>query len=475
MAKTKNKSAFCDLGQGASADHAARIRTAIDVAGADICRAAYYAPGSIVPVVKSLKDYYSAYDRTKAKTDTLKRAFGAISPAWKNAPVYPLVLAYAADKETQSNLLQDFAGKKYVYKIPMCFESIAADALTFDRVLRFLKFLESDIGDVAHDILGHICKEERLKTILECRTDKWTLEATSQIVGITRERIRQVENRISRIFNVLSRQGSRILWLVSAALGGATIIGEDDFFGAINSATDEKTAKTIYHLLCIAVEGSECHSYNENLRIFIIGEGDNENMKKMVEQLPDGVMDVPRMEAIIKELSQKGNCSHELTKKTIESRYVRSGNFYFDKRLRLSDMCDYIMERYYPCGINPHNGSEIEKFKKHINNIFGEGKFSGGDRALEARIAGMGVLCDSGTYIHKKYVNIPDKLIAKIDRFIKSSPKPSITYSELFERFEEELINTSIDNKHYLHGILRAHLKNKYKFERSYISKSYKS
>jgi len=449
-----------------------KISAALATVGEEICRAAYLMPDIIKPILVSLKNYHIVHDIIKARVDKLNQAFKEISQAWEIAPVYPLVMAYTSDKEDQNALLRDFKDIEYIYKINVCFESISAKESAYDRVLQFLKFLKSDIHDLAKNIINCVYKTDQQRTVLECRANGLTLESTTQFIGTTRERIRQIENRGLRTFNRLPER-CKLLWFISAVLGGKLTIDENDFYNTLNIAPTDITAKIVFYLFCESFDESKYYFYNEELRVFILGENNSDNIQKAIDFLQDNMITIDKMQTIVKEICARENFSYELVKKIFESRYKLYGNMYFDKRLTISTMYDYIIEQFYPHGIKLYDDYEIEQFKNHVKNIFGDKKRFMSNRAIDARIAEIGVLCDRGTYIHKNFVNIPSEIIVEIHNFIKNSPRVSISYLELFEAFKEKLLMCSnVDNRYYLQGVLKLHLNGNYHFTRDYVSKS---
>ena len=449
-----------------------KISAAFETVGAEICRVAYSAPGVVISIMASLKDYYTAYDKIKVRVDQLNQALKKIAQAWEIAPVYPLVMAYTNDKEEQNALLRNFKDTEYIYKINECFESISAEEPDYDRVLRFLEFLQSDIHDVVNNIIETIYKNDTHKLVLESRANGLTLASTSQFTGTTREHIRQIEKKILRVFTA-SFDPCQILWLMSALLNGKIIIGEDDFYNILNIANTDITAKIVFYLLCGLADENKDYFYKEDLRVFIIGKNDSESIQKAIESLPDNLITIDKMQTIVEEICAKENFSYEVVKKIFECRYKLCGNVYFDKILTISNRYDYMMEQFYPHGLKLYNNHEIDQFKRHVKNIFGDKKRLTTKRAIEARIAEIGVLCDKGTYIHKNYVNIPHEMIMEIYNFIENSPRISISYLELFEIFKEKLLLCSnVDNRYYLQGVLKLYLNGKYHFTRDYVSKS---
>jgi len=82
----------------------------------------------------------------------------------------------------------------------------------------------------------------------------------------------------------------------------------------------------------------------------------------------------------------------EITKKIIEDNYGKTGDVYHRSRLTLVRIYEDILKKYYPNGIWVYNDEEIDEFRKHVKNDYGDIKLPENNRAIMARITYVSIL-----------------------------------------------------------------------------------
>jgi hypothetical protein len=155
----------------------------------------------------------------------------------------------------------------------------------------------------------------------------------------------------------------------------------------------------------------------------------------------------------------------------INNVYNKSGIVYHKGRLSLSNVYLYMLEYYYRNGLRIHDDEEFEIFSKKIQSVFGEIKLPNNKRAIVARIQDIGVTCDRGKYINPKEKYISDELISKIHQYITEKDRLVILTNSVFEDFKDELILEGIDNRYYLHGIIKEIFGDEFSYKKDYILK----
>jgi hypothetical protein len=304
-------------------------------------------------------------------------------------------------------------------------------------------------------------KDDRMRLIIHRRSAGKALESIGNEVGITRERVRQIEKKIFRNFSVWQNK-NRILF---------KIITEQKDESAILASTlmkyTNKYKNEFLYLLRNNVPTDV--TYDKQLDIFVIGEEDIvERVQIFVDELPD-VFSEYKITGYL-ELAMTCGLSGELIIKAINESYRKTGDTYHRTRLTRTSMYADILKRYYPNGMWIYNTDELQQFKERLMHEYGNIEFTS-NRAISARLGDVGVLCGRGRYCSKKQHYISDVLANKIYTYIVESDMPIFLTNTLFSVFENELRAENVSNKYYLQGILRALYGDEFIFRRDYISK----
>lgn len=142
---------------------------------------------------------------------------------------------------------------------------------------------------------------------------------------------------------------------------------------------------------------------------------------------------------------------------------------------KLADVKDYYaicIKKHFPDGINIHQTEDLKKLKKYASDTFGIEKYQKNDRSLTVFLTRNLVLCDKGKYICNDDVFIDEEILYDIKRYILSQNKNEFLYSEIYDEFEDRLLeNSSVTNKYYLHGVLKMYYKNEFCFTRDILKK----
>ena len=441
-----------------------RFIAAIDDLGVEICKVAYFTPEKVQSITLALDDYCTKYVTIRCREKVLLNLFKDINPKLTRSPLYPLVMAFSGIHEQREFILDCFHSTKYVWQIQNCFEMIAKDPKIYKSLLPFLDFLKYSSQSLFDDKMAGIFKKDNHQQILACRAQGGTLEDAAKILGVSREGARQIEKNVQYAFDRANRH-QRPIWLLCAELGGKLIIEEDVLFNEADCKS-----KILWYLLCNS--SSKYYTYNKDLRVFLLCDDASEAIQQAIDILPDHIS-IKDAEAILDNISNTVNFPIELVHRLFDKQFSQNGTFYAKKRISLTSMYNYVLRQFYPHGVKLFDELEIEQFKSYITKTFGDVKFPPTNRAIDARVANIAVLCNRGAYIHECYVNIPDKMIEKINDYINNSPRIAFSFLELFEIFKDELLLCSnISNRYFLQGVLKLKLGNKYRFNRDYISKS---
>lgn len=366
------------------------------------------------------------------------------------------------------------SGKKELLDI-LCYDNVTLETY-FKRninefkyeqspITRFAKACSFDIYEMISKFFEEVQKDERAYSIVTLRAKGHTLEQIGNTYSVTRERVRQIEKKIGQKFINWIRHNN-ILYKIVAESDGDNVLLPSDLCAYFENNTD------VALFLLKAYENElEAVNYNKGMNLFVIGEKEVfYKVQDFVDNLPEQ-FNVNRISEIIENGAVQNCLSEKLIYRAIENDFNRTGDMYHRSRLTLGKIYSDVLQKYYPTGIWVYNEEELEEFRNHVLDDYGDIKLPENNRALVGRITSVGLLCGRGIYGPKKERYLSEELMNKIHNYINESEAPIFLTNTLFSIFEDELINEGINNKYHLQGIMRELFEDEYVFRRDYISK----
>ena len=342
----------------------------------------------------------------------------------------------------------------------------AADELIEGSPIALLaKDCTYDLYALAEAFFNEIRKNERAYEIVKLRAEGQTLEQVGCEFTVTRERVRQIEKKVSTKF---------INWLKRYSILEKMVAeqnGEEVLYTSCFECYFREFAIIVLHFLKVYEDEIDNFIYDKGLNVFVYG---NEEVivavQEYVEELP-----VQFNERELEDILHEGYVTYgypiELINRAIEVDYNKTGDVYHRSRLTLGRVYADVLQKHYQQGIWIYSDSELEGFRKHIKEEYGDIKLPDNNRAFVARIAAVGILCGRGTYGPKKEQYISNELAEKIHAYIVDSESPIFLTNTIYNIFEEELVLEGITNKYYLQGIMRELYADEFVFRRDYVSK----
>ena len=178
---------------------------------------------------------------------------------------------------------------------------------------------------------------------------------------------------------------------------------------------------------------------------------------------------VEQLESIVDSVAEDYNVHKELLQMDVQSKFRLYGTIYSKDSITVPFMCGYILKNKYPSGFKIGVEEETNRFGEYLFNTFGD-KGVMTNRAIEAKIGEVGVLCDRGKYIHADFIQVDKSVVDEINEYIQNSSKSVLTYSEIFDSMRTVFDGTQITNRFILQGILRLY-GCKFTMTRDYVTK----
>lgn len=436
-----------------------KYKEAAEILGCELVSECLENPNYIAYISSAFSEFQNRYKR---HNEIWKLAY--------NIPQYRLELkadgyikAYTSNDEKR-NILFDICKSKDCTLREMLNNIDYADDAELLSAKCFLKWCSFDLISEINQLFEDLYSKDSYSTVIKMRAQKVTLEETGTLLGVTRERVRQIESKIKRKFNYYHSR-NRIISKISADRNGDTIITPEEIAEYCGSKHED---------LIYLLQSSESpnYTYDRQLDIFILG---SDSLKERINNYMEGLPDIIKVNGLkeILDIAEESGIPAEMLEKSIIDSYRCTGEVYHRCRLSLATIYERVLDKYYPDGFKAYETDEINKFRQIIADEYGDVGLPEHDRALTARVASICILCGRGIYRLKNKSFISKSLADKIYKYINGSDSTIFLTNSLFAIFEEDLIAEGIDNKYFLQGVLRELFGDKFFFKRDYITKDF--
>lgn len=432
--------------------------TACEITGKEMALAAVNGSRAIVDVMQMFRNFYEEplklYER-KARFD---HAVSSLPIEIKKLPVEPFISVYStsiASNKCTNNISLDSEATvlDFVHAIRRDVGDVEAP-LNF--AIPFVKWLKFDVTALCKPMRDCLEKQrDNAQFIFAQRMLGETLEAVGGTMGVTRERVRQIEKKVARIITnsyYAQKNDHDILATIYALRAGDTVLRYDEIAALIGDAD----AQMIWYLAKKDLINCEMYHFSHHSNAIVFGdESQHVAFSSLLAELP-AVIEKSEMPQYVADLVEKHGVAEELLRMQLRSTYKRDGMFYHRGRLTVVFMCDYILRSRFPNGYKVADKSDQQRFLSYMAEVFEQkGKMTA--RAIDAKISEVGVLIDRGKYIHPSYIDVEKEVIDDVNAYIENSPRVVLTYTELFDTFSDHFNGTQINNRYCLQGVLKLH------------------
>lgn len=426
--------------------------------GDDLAFDCISSPEKIIPIIEMFDDYLHEEKQYHEVRELLEGI-----PAMRMGNLAAGYINAFTIKENDRHLLQSFfiAETATIASVVAC-KSFGNDE-KFILLKKFLKWCTFDLQKEIDQLFEALYANERVQTVIRLRARKQTLEQIGKVLGVTRERVRQIEAKAKRSFNRLHSR-VRVISKISAERNGDTVLT----FAEIEEYCGTNIEELLYLLKSFQ---SANYTYDSQLDVFIVGDDSLQSrVQNYLETLPD-VIKTNQLSSILSAAKDEEDIPEEMLEKAIMDTYRVTGNVYHRIALSLAVIYTTILSKYYPSGIKVYDPEEIKEFRKRVTAEYSDVRLPANDRALTARITSICTLRGRGIYILKKKEYIPRELSDRMHKYIVKSENSIFLTNTLYSVFEDELVTLGVDNKYFLQGILRELFADEFIFSRDYISK----
>lgn len=436
-------------------DQICKFKEAYNVLDDDIIKVCKDNPQTVAYLLYALVEFSEKQKRKEELYDILDM----IPIERKNNLAKFYISAYTDDVKKQDIIKNFYTMNNAQLKSLYLAEDLSHDA--YMLLKNFLKWCTFDLSEDAKNLWDASCSRENAQIVIHARAHGHTLEESGEQIGVTRERIRQIEAKAVRIFERNENQ-KRFVAKVSAEKNGDPIIHRDDIERYVPNIRE------FFYLLKSSHNGN--YTYDKGLDVLIVGNSSiSEKISTFVDDLPE-MFNIKKLNSYVSDAAELG-LPEDLVVKSIEETYRITGDTYHRSRLSLVNVYRDILAESYPNGLYTGSAAEINAFRNHVKEKFGNINLPENDHALVAAISRIGMLCGKGCYKLKQKEYISQDLANKIHSYIINSNSSIFLMNTLYEVFENELQEAGVDNKYYLQGILHELYGDEFVFTRDYLSK----
>ncbi|MDR0568076.1 MAG: HAD-IA family hydrolase [Spirochaetaceae bacterium] len=412
----------------------------------------------------------------RERIQKLSEEFQKIPAERLDKAIFPYIASYygIGGKSLTALFEETLKHLSCVAEIPSAFEQVSRTNKSTNDLLVILSVLSADLQILMRDILDSIYanpKNKRFLRILQQRYAGMTLQEIADQNNLTRERIRQLQSKgIDSFLKQMCNITIDVLAFINAETNGNYILTTQEIAGYFGNM---EHIEILLYVAQIEEHISDFFIYNKHFDVFY-----HTGMIKNLESIIDKVGNLPyiienaRKDALLAKISGALQLPVKLVQIEFNRIYTLSGKVYHRGALILEQVYDYILEAYYPEGIKLYDDVTIARFREKVLEVCGAIELPKHNRAIDARLANVAILCGRGMYIHPTHIKIEADLIEEIAAFIKDSPREVFSINEIFEIFKPKLLaNSNIHNRYFLQGMLKRHLGRQFFFTRYTISK----
>ena len=304
--------------------------------------------------------------------------------------------------------------------------------------------------------------------ILENRADGKTLEQSGASLGVTRERVRQLDRKYIALFNEFYNANGNLNNLIRAYASNPLFITNEDIQRIF------PFNPKIFKYLLSNIEVENLLYIEEIDKFYFVDDYDwykeivmfGENMPA---QIPSQDLQIYISNAI--EMLKKNNIqiSQDDCKLILIQDYKLLGTIYSKNKLSLGEKIKSILIKYFPNPVNIYDEQFLSSFRGIYSKTYNDDKIKT-DHAIQSIIARVGMLVGRGMYVANDRMFMSESLANEIYDYIISSGRTIFLTNNLFAIFEDKLLSEGINNKYFMQGALKQRFDSKLYFRRDYIS-----
>lgn len=303
------------------------------------------------------------------------------------------------------------------------------------------------------------------------RAEGFTLQETGDDIGKTRERVRQIVNRIQSSLSGLARCVMN------------EIKNNNDFIYVqeiLESFDNDDYGRVLLYILTLDEE----IVYLDFAEVFLVDSRSEEPECDLLESVSEIIGDgtdllnvFSDIEAELHHLNLDFLDLSDIKNMLVKHNYKIYGTFALPKRTSYGYLAAQIVKEYFKKGIRLNQNESVKepdlyRLRELMLEKYEISSLPESDRALSSRISEFLIISGRGYAIAEENVVIDIGVFESIIDKIEEYEGEKIFYTQLFAEFKGILNMTSnVDNYHFLHGILMHFYPDRYEYTRDYLIK----
>ena len=340
-----------------------------------------------------------------------------------------------------------------------------------NRFVTNIKLLNQPPEELIKLVLETIKENDNFEIFRARSTGKVTLQRLGEQYNVTRECIRKREQKILLLFESFFILFKKLIF----GKGDKLILDIDDIKSTFTD--DEDMLYIKYALISETYPGAV---YFKELDKFLLNQNVDVTRGKLDRIIEDSLEDIfdfyneiVNIDEILKETNLEFVDIEDFLVYMKGKGFKENGNYIVRSGTSLRKIYSYILREYFPEGVRYSDQKDMEAVLKIAREDFNLERHTEEDTRSLAAMISENVLCDRGRYIHANYIDIPSTLVDKIKNYIIGNPEETLLLGDVFYRFEEELKEQSnVNNRYFLHGVLKHYYGEELIFARDKVSKA---
>ena len=340
-----------------------------------------------------------------------------------------------------------------------CIGDICQKGLSFSLFIEIKDWISTYKTSIVDIFIKELTDlRENNRYCLTMRARGQTLQQIANLVGVTRERVRQIVTKTTK----------KLIPNISA-LTEAILYPNREFFtfDDLLQVFPDPLYAEIYRFIVKNTDELNHIVYLDFAEKFLKGTLNEREYEAMLLQVAEeGVGDglnffdnLEQIDALLKEKNIPALDFEDFMNFLVKNKYHFYGDYVMRGHQSYAIVCADAVRKFFPQGMKlntDENNVDIKYLRRIIAKHYGNFELPENNRALLSRMTTVLIQSGRSQYCHIDSVVYNMRLFDKIYEYIQNTSQPSFHYSELFELFKERLLTeTNITNYHFLHGMLK--------------------
>ncbi len=293
-----------------------------------------------------------------------------------------------------------------------------------------------------------------------------TLEGVGEICNVSRERIRQVEQKAIRSMLLPQRNKYR-----NALVSQLKLFSSHKSYITISELVKLGLGANVAIFLD-KTTGDVL--YDSEYRACFFSRDSKNKLDFCLEELPNEFTktDLQEYSILISEKLNNAFTANEITE-LICSKYRICGEYIAKNKITLKVILSFLMQKYFPDGMDIYEDANIDFLREKAYIEFDGFELADNNRAVRARLQAFCVMVNRGVWKYEtEQILISIDLQLAIIDYIKQYNSSVLPIQAIIDTFSAELGKIEIYNKYSLHSQLKRVLPEEYSINRDYVMKS---